>query len=170
MPDIESWWYDEDQFAETWQGATFEYRRRKPFCKNCRTRRALRLVDGEWKTPADFFRKLPCAEHSKPWYPEGGNPVWQKKCWKEDCADCIESDARVSGEEDQLPEQLKREYACCGPNCTDHSDRLQAKARFVLAENRRFEAEKVAAWWRHHENLEKYRAVYGRRWPASKDD
>jgi hypothetical protein len=170
VPDIDNWWYDREHFKQTWQPATYQYRRTRPFCDNCRTRRALRLVKGKWKRPAEFYRRLPCPEHAKPWCAPGRNPVWQKSCWKEDCADCIETDARVSGDEGQLPKRLREKYRCCGPNCADGSDRIQAKSRFVLAEVKRFEDEDVAALFLHQQNLEKYRAVYGRHWPAFKGE
>ncbi|OIW31097.1 hypothetical protein CONLIGDRAFT_299623 [Coniochaeta ligniaria NRRL 30616] len=171
VPDIESWWFDPTTFNRTWEPETFEYRRCRPYCDNCRTRGALRLVDNQWTLPADFGRKIPCAEHSKWWYPPTEKACFQKPLWNPQCQDCIEGDARASGEEDKLPEELKEQLACRDHSCQwAVHDLVEQRARFVLYEQSRKKEEAAAAWRLHEEKLAHYRAIYGRYWPASKGD
>jgi hypothetical protein len=157
VPDIESWWFDEERFAASWPAATFEYKRAIPYCDNCRTRRALRPgPEGEWKVPAACHHRRRCDEHR----------FW---AWDPECPACIEADS-PSSQEEQLPERLRQKYKCRGYSCPPHHDLLQQQARFLLAEGEAFEEARRAAWWRHQELLDKYRAVYGRAWPAHKDE
>ena len=160
VPDINSWWwFGEDHFKASRQPVTFEFRRTIPYCNNCRTRRALRLVDGEWKVPRDFHQKKACAGHYRP---------FDRFCRVEDCPDCIEADSPGPDPQDELPEELRVRHRCRGYACPPLHDEIQQRARWVLAEERRYQQEKAEAVQRHHDNLRKYREVYGRSWPASK--
>lgn len=171
VPDTDTWWFDPTAFDNRWQPHTFVFRRTRPFCDDCRTRRALRLVNGEWKLPEGFsaHRRDPCAEHAKPWYPPAEKAFWRKPQWHPQCADCIETDSRESGEEDKLPQQLRESLACRDHGCqwVAH-DRVEAEARFVLAEHGRKQEEREAASLRHEQHLAQYRAVYGSGWPLFK--
>lgn len=160
--DIDDWWFDPYQFDKLWQPGTFEYRRIRPYCDNCRTRRCLEFVDGEWQQPYGAFHlRLACAAHG----------AWRN--WHADCADCIETDAPTppAGHEESLPAEVKEELRCRDFLCKGwvHDYHL-LEARFVLDECSRKELEKQAASREHDRKLEEYRARFGRFWPSWKGE
>jgi hypothetical protein len=171
VADIDAWWFDEPQFEENWKAATFIYRRTRPHCDDCRTRKALRLIDDEWKLPEDFHLKIPCDKHAKSWLPLNDDPGCRWSRWNRHCADCIAADSRESGQEDFLPKEVKDSLRCRDPTCkADVHDKIQSEARFVLAEHDRKKNEKWEAQRRHIEKLAEYRGKFGRFWPTFKGD
>lgn len=158
-PTIDKWWFDHKEFDKKWKPAPFEYRRCRPYCEDCRTRRALRLVNGEWTLPEDFNLKVTCPAHPRLFSEE-------TQYWLCNCPDCIQLNAPQSGEEDSLPEGLKEKYRCRDVGCQlDVHAEINARARWVLLE---YHHQRQAAQDEHKRRLEEGRAAYGPFWPFYK--